>query len=274
LISFYIQTYCQDISDNKITNIINGDWYGKAFQGKKSFAVFLSCHTAKNEYKVTYASLGCSGIWTIEQSSDTSIDFREHILNGKLACADGGAIRLNLLSKNRLACYFYLPNSKTIIAKGELNLKEKEVDAVNGGTQDTITNPTINSTNNVKPEFSNQALYHLATFISGNRSSLQWLQQNSPPLYYYASFVGGNRSSLQWLQQNSQPLYHLATFISGDRPSLQWLQQNDPPLFYYASYIDGNRSSLEWLQQNNQSWYHYSRFIGGDKSSLQWLKEH
>lgn len=104
--------------DKTIIDNLDGNWAGEISQKKKSYAVRLSCKSPTKEFTINYPSLHCSGYWEIETSADTSIDFREHILTGKLLCGDGGLIRLLLISRNQVE-YSYLINSRTV-AKGIL----------------------------------------------------------------------------------------------------------------------------------------------------------
>jgi hypothetical protein len=107
-------------TDSKIVKIINGSWIGNVtVKGLKDpVGMQFSSNTQFNEFKVSYPSYGCSGTWSIEQSSNETIDFRETLLVGR--CQTGSLIKVNFVNDNQIALEYYDPKSKKIVAHGTL----------------------------------------------------------------------------------------------------------------------------------------------------------
>jgi hypothetical protein len=110
------------VADSKIANVMNGSWYGDVKQKgvKKPYSIQLNCDFRSAQFKVNYPSLGCTGFWTIEKWTDTTIDFKEHILPGQNSCSSEGLITVKMNGDNELDLDFSPPNSKRIISQGIL----------------------------------------------------------------------------------------------------------------------------------------------------------
>jgi hypothetical protein len=110
------------VSTSQIGSLIDGKWSGNIYQkiAKGEYSLILDCDFGKNEFKISYPSLGCSGFWSVEKSSDTTINFREHITAGKGSCVDGIAIKLSIINGNKLECSIYTKLFKILAARGIL----------------------------------------------------------------------------------------------------------------------------------------------------------
>lgn len=106
--------------NSKINSIISGSWYGNFSQKGKTYSMQLTCNIENNEFKVSYPTLGCLGVWRIEKSSDETIDFREGITVGQNSCGKGVLIKVNFVTDTELSLVFYNPYSKRAIAHGTL----------------------------------------------------------------------------------------------------------------------------------------------------------
>jgi curved DNA-binding protein CbpA len=108
----------ENLTNSRFAKIFNGTWKGSAFQYniKERWKIVLNCDLETNEFKISYPSLDCSGVWYIEDVSENVISFREHILSG--ICDEGGLVKLKIINKRTLEYYVYLPDEITLGAKG------------------------------------------------------------------------------------------------------------------------------------------------------------
>ena len=106
------------LSNSRLARIFNGTWKGNAFQYniRERWKIILKCDLEKNEFKISYPSLDCSGVWNIEDVSENVISFREHILSG--ICIEGGLVKLKIINERTLEYYVYLADNTTLCAKG------------------------------------------------------------------------------------------------------------------------------------------------------------
>ena len=106
------------LSNSRLARIFSGTWKGNAFQYniRERWKIILKCDLEKNEFKISYPSLDCSGVWYIEDVSENAISFREHILSG--ICIEGGLVKLKIINERTLGYYVYLADDTTLGAKG------------------------------------------------------------------------------------------------------------------------------------------------------------
>lgn len=101
---------------------IDGKWTGSAFQYdvKESWTIKFTCNSKEETFLIEYPSLGCNGTLSIENITDSEIEFKENIQEGQGICNNNGKIKLRIISSKKLAYLYYLPNSSVVNAEGQI----------------------------------------------------------------------------------------------------------------------------------------------------------
>ena len=105
---------------------LNGNWVGKGKQvdGLK-WDIVLDIKN-DNNISINYPTLGCSGSWTLESSSENVSVFTERITTGLDNCDQGAEIHLSQKNNKQIKVIYYLRSYDPVnpIAKGKLKRKK------------------------------------------------------------------------------------------------------------------------------------------------------
>ncbi|MFK5981612.1 MAG: hypothetical protein QM499_01770, partial [Flavobacteriaceae bacterium] len=87
-----------------------GKWEGKGYQdGGKTWRVVLN-YVNKDDIRISYPSLSCSGFWSFEKENDHQIFFKEKITKRQNSCRPGTRIIIEKAYKDHddiMAVYFF-----------------------------------------------------------------------------------------------------------------------------------------------------------------------
>lgn len=86
---------------------IKGKWFGTGHQiDGQTWQIAL--HYKKNKIKINYPTLACKGNWTLINTDNEKLVFKETIKKGTDNCDQGAEVHLHQLDKNRLKVVYYL----------------------------------------------------------------------------------------------------------------------------------------------------------------------
>ncbi|MCH2046545.1 MAG: hypothetical protein MK212_20685 [Saprospiraceae bacterium] len=90
---------------------LDGRWKGLGYQPdgiEKTWSVDLTCNTEKEDFTIQYPSLDCSGSWTIVESFENRIVFREKIKKGLDKCVPTGVIIVTRINDNYISYSYFI----------------------------------------------------------------------------------------------------------------------------------------------------------------------
>ncbi|MCP4440704.1 MAG: hypothetical protein GY810_17290 [Aureispira sp.] len=96
---------------------LDGQWQGLGYQpytsGEKTWTIDLKCNTAKDKFTIEYPSLDCGGKWTVVESFENRVIFREKIQEGIYNCMPTGIVIVTRVDDDNISySYFVEKNGK------------------------------------------------------------------------------------------------------------------------------------------------------------------
>ncbi len=100
---------CEDVSYRD--NFINGTWTGKGFQDDGSTWT-IALVVNKGVFNISYPSLNCGGLWTVQKSDSNRMWFIETITYGKGDCISNGRVVITRINEKYITFTWFYPNGK------------------------------------------------------------------------------------------------------------------------------------------------------------------
>jgi hypothetical protein len=110
------------------TQKLNGKWEGIGHQiDGQSWDIALNFENPK-DITINYPSLGCSGIWTLEEANGELSIFKEKIMAGTEKCDQGCEVYLQKINKKQIKVTYYLRSYDPVnaIAEGTIERSKRK----------------------------------------------------------------------------------------------------------------------------------------------------
>lgn len=91
---------------------LDGHWQGLGYQpdfsGEKTWSIDLYCDSQKDKFTIKYPSLDCGGKWTVVESFENRVVFREKIEDGIYTCMPTGIVIVTKVDDDNISYSYFV----------------------------------------------------------------------------------------------------------------------------------------------------------------------